>query len=124
MAVNDSILTEKVRLAEKYFRELHRATESDTIRVDNDGHLSTMGYVVTHFIDEENRKKIIGKLNERKCQYPAAVSDGTGSRCVVSMIQGYAIGRRDFGRHYVENAARLCNALLNYVNFLEAEMSE
>ena len=84
--------------------------------VDNAEMITIAAYAASVFYHSADRERICKKLGFNEFM---AQCDGTSVDEVMFMCDGFAHGERKFDGYHMENARRLCYALLEYVELLE-----
>ncbi len=125
MAVNDKESTSRLREASLYFDELLKKMSSrEEMRIE-DAEMGSMlkeaAYAAAFFTRSSDNELIDKKLRDNGIITPDAVPSGISSEDVKGMCISYMKGRREFGRYGIEQARRVCDALVNYVKVLEKE---
>jgi hypothetical protein len=140
MAVNNHLLTERVRKAADYFDKLRNSVEVLTeaekmdaskyyrwlnkdkrVVADEGEMMEAAAWAALIFNDSSKREEIREKLGYTKYASGTAVFDGTASKEVTDMCAKYASGERKFDQYEIENAHRLCLFLVDYIERLEKE---
>jgi len=104
---------------------LNRKTEEIEINDERFGSmLKEAAYAASIFSRPCRRKFIDKKLREHGIITPDNVSSGYSSELVEKMCQSYSNGYRNFGRYGIEQARRLCDALVKLVGIVEKEKQE
>ena len=125
MAVNDRNLTESVRKARTYFRELETELlkkKTEEIEVKDGEMVSAAGYAASALADGFG--KTVGKrLQEKDLKFESLIEGYTPTR-VGAMCQEYHKGQRMFGLTWISEARIACEALVNHTEILEMEQSK
>jgi hypothetical protein len=114
MAVNNFTLKQKVRKAAEYFGRL----EGSGGEVDDGEMVALAAYAASVFSEPADRKRICEKLGWNRF---TSIADGTSVNDVICMVGIYAGGEKKIDAYAAENARRLCESLVEYVEILEKE---
>ena len=111
MAVNDYFSTEKLKEASDFFSKLEHSKEFEVKEEDREM-MFAAALAATFFANPHKREKVTKELDyepENSFTNKSTVEE------VTSMCAQYVDGERKFDGYQAEQARRLCNVLLEYV---------